>query len=59
MTNVKIYVNGARVLPGTTFDISKAASAWKLLAHLEKTSSTDTGDFEVVFLRARFAQQRG
>lgn len=56
-TNVKVYVNGARVLSGTTFDVSAAASTWLLLAHAEKTIGTETGDMIVDWLRARIAQQ--
>lgn len=56
-TSVKVYVDGARVLSGTTFDVSAAASTWLLLAHAEKTTGTETGDMIVDWLRARIAQQ--
>lgn len=57
LTSVKLYVDGAQVLSGTTFDIS----AWStttafLLAHLEKTTGTDTAEVDVDFLAARFCQ---
>ncbi len=55
--SVKIYVNGARVLSGTTFDVSAAASVWKLLAHIEKTASTDAYEIDVDWLRVRIAEQ--
>lgn len=54
--DVQIYVDGVNVLPATVFDVSHAASTWKLLAHLEKTATTDTGNMAVDWLRARLAQ---
>lgn len=48
LANVKIYVNGVRVLSGTVFDISAwGVTAAYPLVHLEKTSSTDTGNVKV------------
>ncbi len=58
-TSVKVYVNGVRVLSGTTFDVSAAAATWLLLAHLEKTSAADTFEVDVDWLRARYTEQRG
>lgn len=55
--SVKIYVDGVRVLSGTTFDVSAAASTWKLLAHAEKTTGTETGDVIVDWLRVRTSEQ--
>lgn len=54
----KIYVDGVRVFDGTTgaltnFDISAAATAWKLAVHLEKTAAVDVFDVDVNHLRAR------
>lgn len=41
-TSVKLYIDGVRVLSGTTFDVSAAATGpWKVLAHLEKTAAAD------------------
>ena len=54
---IAIYVDGVRVLASTTFDVSAAASAWKLLAHLEKTSAADAFEVDVDWLRARTAKQ--
>lgn len=56
-SSVKLYVDGVQVLSGTTFDIS----AWStttafLLAHLEKTTGTDTAEVDVDELRVRFAK---
>lgn len=50
-TSVKFYVNGARVLSSTTFDFSGYSSTLKAIAHLEKTSSTNTADVRVEQLR--------
>jgi predicted RecA/RadA family phage recombinase len=52
-----MYVNAVAVLTATIFDIS----AWStttayLLAHLEKTTGTDTAEVDVDWLRARFAR---
>lgn len=52
--NVKLYINGARVLSGTTFRLDAATGPLGLLAHLEKTSGTATaGPVYVDALRAR------
>lgn len=56
-TSVVIYVNGSRVLSGSTFDLSHATGPLGLLVHLEKSSSTATGQFVVDAARARFAEQ--
>jgi predicted RecA/RadA family phage recombinase len=58
----KVYVNGVRVLDGTTgaattLDISAATGPLKLLAHLEKTADDTPGEFHVDWLRARIAEQ--
>lgn len=57
LTSVKFYVNGARVLPDSTFVLSSATNTWLLLAHVEKTSSTDTYKIAVDKLRVRTAEQ--
>lgn len=57
-SSVKIYVDGAAVLTGTTFSMTAVTTTTLyLLAHLEKTSSTDTAEVDVDWLRARFAHQ--
>lgn len=53
-----LYVDGVRVLSGTTFDVSAAAGPLYLLAHLEKTAAADTFEVDVDWLEARFAEQR-
>lgn len=57
LSSLKFYINGARVLSGTTFSVAAAANTWYLLAHVEKTSSTDTYKLAVDWLRCRIAQQ--
>jgi hypothetical protein len=52
-TAPKFYVNGVLVLNSTNFDISAYAGPWFLLAHLVKTSSTDTMQVSVDWLRVR------
>lgn len=55
-SSLKFYVEGVRVLSGTTFNVSAAAGPWGLLAHLEKTSGTTTGRFVIDALRARLME---
>jgi predicted RecA/RadA family phage recombinase len=55
-TNVKCYVNGVRVLTGSTFKLDGAASELKLLAHLEKTASADVYEIAIDRLCARFQE---
>lgn len=54
--DVQVYVDGVNVLGSTAFDVSAAASTWKLLAHLEKTATTDTANMAVDWLRARLSK---
>ena len=56
-TSVKIYVNGARVLPATTFNINAATGPFKLLLHGEKTSAADVYELDLHRLRVRIAEQ--
>jgi hypothetical protein len=55
--SVAIYVEGVRVLSGTTFNVSAAAAGWKTLAHLEKTAAADVFEAYVDWLSARAADQ--
>lgn len=57
MSSVKFYINGARVLSGTTFNMSAATGNLFLLAHLEKTTGTDTYDVKINRFRARISQK--
>lgn len=56
-SNVKFYIDGVRVLSGTTFNISASTATWKLLAHLEKSAGTETADMSINKLRARTMEQ--
>lgn len=56
-TDIQCYINGALVLGSTTFRLDNATGPLFLLAHLEKTSSTDTYELAVDWLRARIAEQ--
>lgn len=57
ISNVKFYINGSRVLSGTTFTVAAAAGPWGLLAHLEKSSSTATGQYIIEKCGMRTSQQ--
>jgi len=57
LASIKYYVNGARVNSGTTFSMAAASGTLYLLAHLEKTTGTDTYDVKVNYLRARISQK--
>jgi predicted RecA/RadA family phage recombinase len=55
-SSVKIYVDGVAVLTSTTFSLTAVTTTTLyLLAHLEKTTGTDTLECDVDWLRARFA----
>jgi len=51
--NVKLYVNGVRVIDGSTFKLDAATGPLGALAHIEKTSGTATGKLHVNFLAIR------
>lgn len=55
--DVQVYIDGVNVLPSSVFNVSAAASTWKLLAHIEKTSSTDTHKIDIDWLRVRLKEQ--
>lgn len=57
LTSVKIYINGARVLSGTTFRLDNASGPLTTLAHLEKTASTTVFEANIDFLRMYTSQQ--
>jgi len=52
-----LYIDGVRVLSGTTFNIAAATGPLGLLVHLEKTSSTATASIEIDQFTARFSEQ--
>ena len=49
----QVYVDGVNVLPASVFSMAAASGPLYLLAHLEKTSSTDTYKVAVDWLRVR------
>lgn len=55
--DIQLYINGVNVLPATVFTLAAATGPLGLLAHLEKTNGTTTGQFVVDALRARFMEQ--
>lgn len=55
--DVQIYRNGVLMLGSTVFNVNAATGPWYLLAHVEKTSSTDTYDIAVDWMRAHYAEQ--
>lgn len=50
-SNVKFYVNGARVLSGTTFSIAGYTGTLSPIVHVEKTSNDTTADVRVDWIR--------
>lgn len=57
LSSIKFYINGARVLSGTTFSVAAMTNALGLLVHLEKTTGTETADMTIDYLRVRTAQK--
>lgn len=55
--DIQIYINGALVLGSTVFRLDSATGPLKLLLHVEKSSSTDTYEFDVNRFCARLAEQ--
>lgn len=53
LTDIKVYINGVRVLAATTFKLDAATGPLKLLAHLEKTSDNTTADVRISKLALR------
>jgi predicted RecA/RadA family phage recombinase len=53
LTNIKIYINGVRVLAASTFKLNAATGPLKLLAHLEKTSNDTPGEIRIAHLAIR------
>lgn len=54
--DIQCYINGALVLGATTFSLNAATGPLKLLCHIEKTSSTDTYELALDWLRARISE---
>ena len=53
LTDVKFYINGVRVLSGTTVDFSGYSGTLTPIFHVEKTSNDTTADFRVDWVRVR------
>ena len=54
--SVAMYVNGSQVLTGTTFNVNASVATWYLLAHIEKTSSTDAYELDLEWFRAHYSE---
>lgn len=54
--DVQVYIDGSLVLPSTVFNIDAATTLY-LLAHMEKTTGTETADLIIDWMRARFMDQ--
>lgn len=54
--DVQIYLDGVLALGATVFNVNASTGPWFLLAHLEKSVSTDTYKIAVDWLRARYGQ---
>lgn len=55
--DVQVYINGTLVLSGSTFTLNGGSATLFLIAHLEKTSSSDVYKVAIDKLRARFCEQ--
>ena len=56
-TSVKLYIDGVRVLSGSTFKLDNATGPLKPILHLEKTSDDTLADFRIAFARLRTGEQ--
>jgi len=54
--DIQVYINGSLVLGATAFKLDAATGPLGLLAHLEKSSSTDVYKVGVDWLRARYQE---
>lgn len=54
--DVQVYIDGVLVLGSTVFNVAAYAGQWFLIAHVEKSTGTETGDMSLDWLRARFSQ---
>lgn len=53
LTDIQIYINGVNVLPASVFKLNAATGPLCLLAHVEKTTGTATGEMRVAKLALR------
>lgn len=56
-SNVKLYINGVRVLSGSTFNMSADTDGVLPIVHLEKTSNDTVADVRVERLHVRTGQR--
>lgn len=56
LSSIKFYINGARVASGTTFSVAAMTNTLGILAHVEKTTGTETADMTIDLARVRIAQ---
>ncbi len=55
--DIQIYLNGVLALGATTFSLNAATGPLFLLAHIEKTSSTDAYELDLDALRCWYSEQ--
>ncbi len=55
--DIQLYINGVNVLPSSVFTLGAATGPMGLLAHLEKTTGTTTGQFVIDRFIARYSEQ--
>lgn len=53
LTHVKIYIDGVNVLAATEFKLDAATGPMLAIAHIEKTSSTETADLRLRHMTVR------
>lgn len=53
LTNIKIYINGVRVLAASTFKLNAATGPLKCLAHIEKGANDTPGEIRIAHLAIR------
>lgn len=56
-SDIAIYINGAQILDATTFTLAAATGPLGLLAHVEKSSSADTYELALDYMRVRYMEQ--
>lgn len=57
LSSIKFYLDGVRVASGTTFSVAAMTNSLGILAHVEKTTGTETADMTVDWARVRIAQK--
>jgi predicted RecA/RadA family phage recombinase len=57
MSSIKFYVDGIRVLSGTTFSMAASTATLYPIVHVEKTSGTETAAINIDWLTARTMEQ--